>query len=617
LPRLPELPELEWNDAGAPRARWFDDVYFSARGGLAESEAVFLAGCGLPEAWASRERFAVCELGFGAGLNALALWRAWKNARNPRAILHMCSIEALPMARADAARALGAFPELSDMAERLLAAWPVRARAPQRLWFAEDGFALTLIIDDVASALNGLQGRFDAFFLDGFAPARNPEMWSPEVFARLGELAAPGARAASYSVAGMVRRGLEAAEFAVEKKPGFGGKRERLEARFRGSVANGGGARPGRVAIIGAGVAGAASAHALARRGCEAVVLDAGADLGAGASGNPAGLIAPRLDRDDGPLREVFLAAYLAAVAAYEQIGPAAYLACGVAQRPDARIPDVLADILADPPLPPDWLAPFEGGSALHARAGLVRPRAALEYWMRGAEVRFGVEAKGLTRSGAGWRVLGADGRVLIEADAVVLACGAGLARFDSEGALPIELTRGQLEWGPAHALPARAVSGGSFAAALDAGVVFGATFDPAEGEAAPAADAASRARNISALATLAPEIAAGVDDSALRSRAALRASTPDRAPIVGLMPDAPEWRAQGADINHGRSFNAAMLDGLGVVGALGARGFLLAPLMGEVMAAELCGEPQVLSRRALEAISPARFLRRTLKRGG
>jgi tRNA 5-methylaminomethyl-2-thiouridine biosynthesis bifunctional protein len=215
MARLPDAPDLDWSESGGPRARVFDDVYFSERGGLAESEAVFLAGCGLPDAWAGRSQFAVCELGFGAGLNALALWRAWSRARNPRAILHMFSIEAHPMARADAARSLSAFAELGDLAERLLAAWPVRARAPQRLWFPEDGFALTLIIDDVASALSGLEGRFDAFFLDGFAPARNPAMWRPEVFARLRDLSAPGARAASYSVAGVVRRGLEAAGFEV------------------------------------------------------------------------------------------------------------------------------------------------------------------------------------------------------------------------------------------------------------------------------------------------------------------------------------------------------------------------------------------------------------------
>ncbi|HRE45859.1 MAG TPA: tRNA (5-methylaminomethyl-2-thiouridine)(34)-methyltransferase MnmD [Terricaulis sp.] len=193
---MPPHPDLVWSDEGAPSATAFGDVYFSKAGGLAESEAVFLAGTGLPQAWAGRDQFHVCELGFGSGVNVLALWRAWRASRSPHAILHVSTIEAFPLAQLDAARALAAFPEVADLAGKLLARWPVRAAGPQRLWFPEDGFALTVHTGEAKAALAGMTGQFDAWFLDGFSPARNPAMWSEALFARMAALSAPGARAA-------------------------------------------------------------------------------------------------------------------------------------------------------------------------------------------------------------------------------------------------------------------------------------------------------------------------------------------------------------------------------------------------------------------------------------
>src|SRR5690349_17445322 len=156
--RLPPSPKLAWSDEAAPRATDFDDTYFSRAGGLSESEAVFLAGCGLPDAWMARSHFAIGELGFGVGLNALAVWRAWRRTRTPHAILHMYSVEAYPLDAKDAARALAAFPDIADLGAKLIARWPVRAYAPQRLWFPEDGFALTVAIGDAARLLEQLDG---------------------------------------------------------------------------------------------------------------------------------------------------------------------------------------------------------------------------------------------------------------------------------------------------------------------------------------------------------------------------------------------------------------------------------------------------------------------------
>ncbi|GAN00512.1 putative peptidase [alpha proteobacterium U9-1i] len=624
MPRLPPQPTLVWSDDGTPKATAFDDVYFSREGGLAESEAVFLAGCGLPSAWAGRPSFALCELGFGSGLNVLAAWRAWRATHSPGANLHISSIEAFPLAKQDAARALAHFPEVADLAARLLARWPVRAFGPQRLWFPEDGFSLTIHVGDAERVLAGLRGKFDAWFLDGFAPARNAAMWSPDVFKRIAALSAPGARAATFTVAGEVRRGLEAAGFAVEKKPGFGRKRERLEATFssaareRGAAADDGGgaaafplrfatlstspARGGRasasrVAILGAGIAGAATAAALTRRGLETIVLDAAPALGAGASGNPAGLIMPRLDRG-GPLAEVFLAAYLDAVATYEKLG--VLDGCGVEERTRANSADALADLLNDPPLPADWFGARADGAAFHPRAGLVRPVAALERMLAGAELLLEAEISAIEPAGDAWLLRAPDGRARLKADAVVLACGAGLGAFRPAAFLPIELSRGQIEWG-AGAEPKHAITQGNYLAPFGGGVMFGATFDKAE---ASVDGKSSRAENLAALAKLAPDVAASLDASTLRSRAAFRATTQDRAPIAGALPDAE----RGPNARH---------EGVYVIGGLGARGLTLAPLLGETIASLLCATPQALSGPALDAIDPARFLHRRARRNG
>ncbi|MDZ4776489.1 MAG: bifunctional tRNA (5-methylaminomethyl-2-thiouridine)(34)-methyltransferase MnmD/FAD-dependent 5-carboxymethylaminomethyl-2-thiouridine(34) oxidoreductase MnmC [Alphaproteobacteria bacterium] len=616
MTRLPPRPDLEWTPDGAPRSRTNDDVYYSQHGGLDETRTVFLGGCGLPEGWATRSRFAIGELGFGSGLNALATWERWRRTRAPGAVLHYVSIEGFPLERDEAARAHAAFPEVAALSQRLLDQWPVRARGAQRLWFPEDGFALTVIHADAQVALDGLVGDFDAWFLDGFAPARNEDMWSAALMQRIAALSAPGARLATYSVAGAVRRALTAAGFHVEKAQGYIGKRERLEARLEAAPGKARSLMPyaaaphGRVAVIGAGMAGASVASALVRRGVEVVVLESGDAIAAGASGNAAGLVMPRLDRSDTPVARLHLAAYLDALRRYDAHG--LLHSGGVIEHVEADA--ARADLLADPPLPESHFKAHANG-VFHPCAGVVAPRAVVEALLRGAEVRCGVEVARLARNGAGWDLHDAEARVIVSASAVVIASGAALARFDQTRWLPLEFSRGQTEAGPLDGAPlAHALSGDGYAAPLGDGVVFGATFDRTDAATA-SPDADSRARNLEKLARLAPDIAARVRGETLTSRAGVRTATADRSPLSGLLPDAAAFNALHAGPSKHNEAPPAH-DGLYVLGGLGSRGFTLAPLLGEAIAAEICGEPQSLDRATLEAANPARYLLRALKRG-
>ena len=218
-----QTAEIEWTESAIPVSRRFDDPYFSLQGGLEETRHVFLAANGLPERF--RDGFAIAELGFGTGLNLLATLAAWRAAGAPGR-LHYTSFEAFPMAPADMERALSAFPEVTgDVAALLqaLAAGPGPHDLPH-------GLRLTVIPGDARVTLPAWQGTADAWYLDGFAPAKNPELWEPSLLSDVAARMRPGGTLATYTAAGHVRRALAAAGLGVERIPGFGRKRHMTRA---------------------------------------------------------------------------------------------------------------------------------------------------------------------------------------------------------------------------------------------------------------------------------------------------------------------------------------------------------------------------------------------------
>lgn len=206
------LAALEWRDGTTPVSTRFDDPYFSLAGGLNETRHVFLAGNGLPERL--RPGFQIAELGFGTGLNLLA------TALATDLPIRFTSFEAFPMSAAEIARALTAFPEAEAVAAPFLAAWEHGARR-----FSLGSVDVEIIEGDARQTLPAWQGRADAWYLDGFSPAKNPELWGEDLMAEVGAHTAPGGTFATYTAAGFVRRGLAAAGFAVERTPGYAGKR--------------------------------------------------------------------------------------------------------------------------------------------------------------------------------------------------------------------------------------------------------------------------------------------------------------------------------------------------------------------------------------------------------
>ena len=216
--------EIEWRDGRVPVSRRFDDPYFSLDNGLAETKHVFLDGNGLPERF--HHGFHIAELGFGTGLNLLATLFAWRGIE-AKGTLRFTTFEAFPMAAEDMIMAQAAFPVLAPLAKELAPFW--MAGKGQ---FEVPGLNFEMITGDARKTLSRWQGVADAWFLDGFSPAKNPEMWEPGLMAEVACHTLPGGTAATYSAAGFVRRSLEAAGFEVSRCTGFGRKRHMTTARM-------------------------------------------------------------------------------------------------------------------------------------------------------------------------------------------------------------------------------------------------------------------------------------------------------------------------------------------------------------------------------------------------
>ncbi len=294
-----QAARIHWREGGTPEADAFGDVYFSCDGGLAESEYVFLKHNGLPARFAQAdEAFFIVETGFGTGLNALLTFAHWQHSAPPEATLHFISFEKFPLRRADLARAHAAWPELASQAQRLQAGYPPLTPGWHHVAMGPN-MQLWLWFGDVHDGLADLDvpGGVDAWFLDGFAPSKNPDMWAPPLYTQMARLSHADTTVATFTAAGSVRRGLQAAGFNIEKVPGFGRKREMVRGYFAAGTRREALRKPEHVQVVGAGLAGAAVANALAQAGVAVTVFEAETPA-CGASGNWAGVLHPLVTAD-------------------------------------------------------------------------------------------------------------------------------------------------------------------------------------------------------------------------------------------------------------------------------------------------------------------------------
>jgi tRNA 5-methylaminomethyl-2-thiouridine biosynthesis bifunctional protein len=621
---------IEFDADGLPFAPDFGDRYHPRIGALAQARHVFLAGNGLPERWAGRERFTVLETGFGLGNNFLATWQAWRDDARRCARLDVVAVERHPPSRADLERMHRGSP-LPTLAQALLDAWPPLTPGLHRLVFEAGRVRLLLAFGDATELLPELRLAADAFFLDGFAPARNPAMWQPRLLEALARRAAPGATAATWSVARELREGLLAAGFEVERMAGIGGKREITVARFAPRfVARHPMPSPACAAreavVVGAGLAGAFCARALADEGIAVRLFDRQPGPAAETSGNPAGLFHGTVHADDGPHARLLRAAALSTERRLRPLigsGAVAGAVDGLLRLGDDL--DAMRATVERQRLPADWVQALDAAAA-SALAGVVLPGPAWFYpgggWVAPADAvrevvaglafTGGVDVHALQSAGGGWRLLDAGGAVIAESAIVVLANAADairlLAPFGLEDA-PLQRTRGQISgWAGDPVALRLPVAGDGYAIPMPGGGLWcgatGALVDDARPRDADDVENHDRLRRLTGLAPPA-------DRTTWRSRVGWRLGSADRLPVAGPLPA----QASGAARRKDQARFVPRREGLFVCTALGGRGITLAPLLGALIAAQTTGGPWPLEQSLVDAIDPARWRVRAQRR--
>lgn len=626
--------------AGVPFSALYGDVYHPHGGPWEQARHVFLAGNGLPARWSGRPRFVVLETGFGLGNNFLATWQAWRDdpARCDR--LHVVSIEQHPLTREDLA-AVHAGSPLGHLARELVAAWPPLTPDLHRLSFDGGRVVLSLALGDAAAWARELVLQADAFFLDGFAPARNPRMWEPQLLRALGRLAAQGATAATWSSARSVRDGLIAAGFEVERIDGIGGKRDITVARFAPRVAprrppgrTQAQAAPGRAVIVGGGLAGAAVAGALSREGWHCEVLDRHARPAQEGSGNLAGLFHGVVHADDGSHARFNRAAALHATPVLrEAIEAGVPGSCTGALRLETGLDaHRMRALLGRLGLPAAYVEALDAqaASALaglplstpawhYPHGGWIAPAALARRWLAaaGAAWRGGGHVARIDRDASGWHAVDAGGRRIASGDVLVLANAAAAQRLRPVPATGLERWRGQVSIASAEAWqraggrwPAVPIAGaGYLLPEVDGRALFGATRSLAD-DTADLRNEDHRA-NLGQLARLLGR-AVALDPAALAGRVGWRCSAPDRLPLVGAMPLEGPPGVRGDQPRF-----IAREPGLFVVTALGSRGIAWAALCAEVLAGWIAGAPMPVPASLVDAIDPARFAARAARAPG
>ncbi|HEY9279916.1 MAG TPA: FAD-dependent 5-carboxymethylaminomethyl-2-thiouridine(34) oxidoreductase MnmC [Eoetvoesiella sp.] len=616
----PLIPaRLEFRADGIPFSERYGDIYHAEMGALAQAEYVFMQGNQLPERWRGRDTFTICETGFGLGQNFLAAWHAWRSDPSRSRCLHMVSFEAHPFSRADMQRVLlGSLPaSIKALAAQLLAVWPPLLPGLHRLEFEGGAVTLTLAFGPIKHFSRQVEAAVDAFFLDGFSPRKNPEMWTRSLFGQLVRMANAGATLATWCSVGEVRRSLADAGFLVSRSPGFGSKRAMTVAVLRSHMGRTWPIAPpsDSVLIVGGGLAGAGIAHSLALRGLPSIVVDPVFANGLGAShqGHRAAALTPLISKDDDIRARLSRAGTLRALHRWQSLPlPARPVRCGTLELASDE-DDALQrrNVLGALSFPSEWVSWLDKrqaseqagfkvkyGGVYFSYGQLVQPAPLIQALLSRPEVScLDRRVATLERVSTGqWLAKDSFGARVALASTVVLANAAqaktllsGMPCLNDFPALAgMQNIAGQVSYfsSAASGLNSKHVLAGEgyWLPAVNYVSVGGSTYVP-DATNSVVTDQGNRAvvAKVAVLLNVHPaEAEKWLDASG--GWAGWRAVASGRLPVIGQLGHA---------------------SGLWLACAYGSRGLTWSALAGDVISARLCQEPAILERELLKSVAP------------
>lgn len=664
--------DLEWDDQGQPVSKSFGDVYFSKANGLEETRHVFLQHNHLTERWkelSENNFFVIGETGFGSGLNFLAAWDLWLKIAPASAQLHFVSVEKFPLHKNDLQKALALWPELEFLSSQLIDAYPcfVGSGSFHRLSFMQGRIKLTLIVDDATEGFTKLLAsthplftragfKIDAWFLDGFAPAKNPQMWSDELFSVIANLSHLQTTLATFSAAALVKNGLKKAGFSIEKVSGFGRKREMVKGKlvtepaipdakqfeYKGSFSpypvpwtlNCAQENPAdkTVTIIGGGLTGCHTARALAERGWQVTLIERHAELAQEASGNPQGAVYAKLSPLDEPQAAFNLHALQFALHYYANLWPEIGQQSGLLQLAHDAAEAKLHQELLSRFSQVDELVQFVSAGEASQIAGNPVPYSGLFFpksgWINpkklcklltnhfNIDIKYASQAIELNRLNDSWRINTQEG-LPIESSIVILANSRDASSFKPTSHLPLNSIRGQVTYLPQPenlALKTVVCAEGYISPAEDGQFCIGASFNLKDNN--PDLRIEDHQTNLKNLREHLPCFNnqwADIPVESLKGRVAFRCSLPDYLPAVGPAPDKEAMQTTFAPLSvnarAGITTPGQYHSGLYLNVAQGSRGLTYTPLCAELLASIINKEPLPISQQLANALNPARFL--------
>ncbi len=614
-----EYAKIDWQ-SGQPYSSSYQDVYFSTdaeqtQQGLAETDYVFLQHNQLQARWqalnpSEHTHFTIIETGFGSGLNFLAAVDLWLVTAPASAQLHFISFEKHPFRLADLEKAHAHWPQFSNISQTLLKHYHSLHSGFVEIPLIQHRVHLTLVIGDIKDCLPKLKARADAWFLDGFAPAKNPDMWQPWLFEAMVQDSKTNATFATFTSAGDVRRGLIAAGFSVKKATGYGKKREMLYGCLENSAPKQLSNIQPHIAIIGAGIAGCATAYHLAKLGIKVSLFDQAEQLANGASGNPRGVIYPRLTGHAEKLDAFALHSMAYSLREYAQLAPDAFNRCGVMQlafsaRELSRLNKVLQAYGDEDNL--IWLEAKQASAIAQVniqhtalffkQCGWVSPPALCASYLAKAPsiaIHLDQTVQSLEQNKTGWQLNTKEGQAFL-ADAVVVANAHSALHLAQLAHLPLQAVRGQMSLIQADANSqslSTVLCSDGYMTPVSTGLTgihaVGASFHPEDVE-TDVRDTDHQS-NLNMATALSPDFSdwqQSTSSKVLGGRAAIRCSSHDYMPLVGMLADAQQFQAN-LPRHASQAYTPPMHQGLYVNLAHGSKGMSTAPFCAALLAHQI-----------------------------